>query len=527
MAYQSFSSISEAADKVSFLAASNRPFLFAIDYECKECIIVENPLQQREILFSVAGVSNVIKSQQPCPLGQHLTAYPESLETYMRRFEIIQNGLRRGDSFVANLTLRTSVETSLSLYEIFMATDASYSLYVPGRFVCFSPECFVTISSEGEIATHPMKGTIAADIPDARNVILNDIKECAEHATVVDLLRNDLSIYAEHVTVERYRYLSELQTDKGDILQVSSEIKGNLTKDWRHHLGKIITSMLPAGSISGAPKFKTTELLRKAEGMERGFYTGIFGYYDGKQLDSGVIIRYVEQDSCGNKYYRSGGGITAKSNVKREYDEIIEKIYLPFRKPTFTEVICIKDGCPQNLDYHIKRLENTMWYFYHIKSEFPRLDVPEGMTGIVKCRIVYDNKIREISYAPYERKLRKTVSLIHDDDINYQYKSTDRSRLTRLLKEAGTDDVIIVRKGAVTDSSYCNLVFEDADGNLFTPSDALLRGTCRQRLLDKGTIREKTIRQANLHEYEYVYFINAMMGLDDAQKFRLADVIYL
>jgi 4-amino-4-deoxychorismate lyase len=96
-----------------------------------------------------------------------------------------------------------------------------------------------------------------------------------------------------------------------------------------------------------------------------------------------------------------------------------------------------------------------------------------------------------------------------------------------LLKEAGTDDVIIVRKGAVTDSSYCNLVFEDADGNLFTPSDALLSGTCRQRLLDEGIIREKTITLANLHEYEYVYFINAMMGLDDAQKFRLADVINL
>ena len=128
--------------------------------------------------------------------------------------------------------------------------------------------------------------------------------------------------------VSRFRYIDRIDTPQRSILQVSSEIKGKLPYDWQHHLGEIICSMLPAGSISGAPKQATINLIKRAEGEPRGFYSGVFGYYNGEVLDSAVMIRYIEQ--VGSQYYfRSGGGITVNSDCLSEYNEVIAKIYLP------------------------------------------------------------------------------------------------------------------------------------------------------------------------------------------------------
>ena len=173
-----------------------------------------------------------------------------------------------------------------------------------------------------------MKGTIDATLPDAVQTLMNDGKEAAEHATIVDLIRNDLSIVASRVRVERYRYIDVLPTNRGPILQTSSEICGELPADYKQQLGDILFSMLPAGSITGAPKKKTMQIIREAEGYERGFYTGITGYFDGDSLDSAVMIRFVEQEADG-MYFKSGGGITFKSDARSEYEEMKQKIYVP------------------------------------------------------------------------------------------------------------------------------------------------------------------------------------------------------
>ncbi|MBR5764305.1 MAG: aminodeoxychorismate synthase component I [Bacteroidaceae bacterium] len=526
MAYSTFYGAGEAAERISHLASRQKPFLFVADFECNEFIIVEEPLHQTDVLFDIPSASNVNKGQFQTPYNKEFTFQPESFERYKRRFDIVEKGLHRGDSFLTNLTVKTPVQTDLSLKDIFMMTEARYSLYIPNRFVCFSPECFVTISADGRISTHPMKGTIDADILNAKDVILADKKESAEHATVVDLLRNDLSMFAEKVRVERYRYSTELQTDRAHILQISSEISGQLPQDWRQNLGLIITSMLPAGSVSGAPKPRTLQLIKEAEEEPRGFYSGVFGYFDGLSLDSGVIIRYIEQDKNGRKFYRSGGGITAMSDARSEYDEVIEKIYLPVRKPTFSEVICIIDGQPQHLPYHLKRMEKTIRDIYNKPMPQLQLDIPdEARKGLFKCRIEYDDTILSVVFSPYKQKVRKSIALVFDDNICYKYKSTDRRQLARLVQQAKTDDVIIVRNGMITDASYCNLVFEDFDGNLFTPSDALLHGTCRQRLIDDGVVKERPIRADELRRYKTVIFINAMMDICDAQRIAVGQII--
>jgi para-aminobenzoate synthetase component 1 len=173
-----------------------------------------------------------------------------------------------------------------------------------------------------------MKGTIDASVENAREVIMHDPKEIAEHHTIVDLIRNDLSRVAENVTVDKFRYLDLVQTNQKNLWQVSSQISGSLPENYPSNIGELIYRMLPAGSVSGAPKNKTVEIIRNAENYERGYYTGIFGIFDGKNLDSCVLIRYIENQN-GQLIYKSGGGITFMSEAEKEYEEMIKKVYVP------------------------------------------------------------------------------------------------------------------------------------------------------------------------------------------------------
>ena len=253
-----------------------------------------------------------------------------SFETYQEKFRIVHQGLSRGDSFLLNLTERTPIETNLTLEQIFYHSQARYKLLLPDRLVCFSPESFVRIENN-EILSYPMKGTIDATLPDAENRLLQNHKETCEHYTIVDLIRNDLNIVATRVQVKRFRYVEKIHTSQGEILQTSSEISGQLPDGWQNELGTLLFKLLPAGSISGAPKAATQKLIRQAEGLPRGYYSGVFGYFDGQTLDSAVLIRFIEK--VDNRYYfRSGGGITVNSQAKEEYQEILEKIYLPIQK---------------------------------------------------------------------------------------------------------------------------------------------------------------------------------------------------
>mgnify|MGYP000058255639 CR=1 FL=1 len=230
-------------------------------------------------------------------------------------------------SFLTNLTCRTPIETNLSLKDIFFRSKAMYKLWVRDQFTVFSPEIFVRIQ-QGKISSYPMKGTLDASLPSAVRQLMDDPKEAAEHATIVDLIRNDLSIVADRVSVSRYRYIDKLQTNRGTILQTSSEIQGTLPDNYRENLGHILFKLLPAGSITGAPKKKTMQIISEAETYERGFYTGVMGYFDGSSLDSAVMIRFVEQEGD-RMYFKSGGGITCRSEVESEYHEMKQKVYVP------------------------------------------------------------------------------------------------------------------------------------------------------------------------------------------------------
>lgn len=306
------------------------PFLFAIDYGMERAIFIPDPIHTHDVLWSIGSHSNIphpiITSGHHSVPGMTILHTP-SAEEYTSSFNIVMDGLMRGDSFLTNLTRSTIVEAS-PFEEIFQAASAPYRLLIPDEFVCFSPETFIRISPSGTITAYPMKGTIDAGLPNAKQQLENDPKELAEHYTIVDLLRNDLGIVAENVRVTRFRYFDRISTSRGDIFQTSSEIEGSLSWGWENRIGDIIFSMLPAGSICGAPKEATLHIISQAEGEPRGWYTGVFGYFDGHSLDSAVMIRCLQRHPDGTLRFHSGGGITVNSDCHNEYNELIQKIYL-------------------------------------------------------------------------------------------------------------------------------------------------------------------------------------------------------
>ncbi len=235
--------------------------------------------------------------------------------------------LKKGNSFLVNLTFPSKIHNTIDLSSIFYSARASYKLLYQDDFVCFSPECFIKIK-DGNIYSYPMKGTIDAALENAADILLNDPKETQEHNTIVDLIRNDMAMIAKEVTVTNFRYIEKIRSARSEILQTSTEIRGKLPGTWQNNFGQLLLALLPAGSVSGAPKKKTVEIINSVENYSRGFYTGVFGIFDGKNIDSAVAIRFIEKDKDA-LWYKSGGGITHNSNVKEEYVELIKKIYIP------------------------------------------------------------------------------------------------------------------------------------------------------------------------------------------------------
>jgi para-aminobenzoate synthetase component I len=321
--------INDKRKTITALASARIPFFFLLDFELKKPVVLPlSEVNPAEILFQTTAHA----SSQPYFPGNEkvlLQKFPVERFVYQQAFEKVQRHLQAGNSFLVNLTFPTPITLNLGLQEIFYRTKARYKLWLRDELVCFSPETFVKINAQGTISTFPMKGTAEANSPDAAEKLLQNPKELHEHTTIVDLLRNDLSRVASQVRVEKFRYLEKIEKDNNSALwQVSSEIRGQLPADWRENLGKILWGMLPAGSISGSPKPKTLDIIREAEGEERGWYTGIFGIFDGEELDSGVLIRLIEKKH-NTLIFRSGGGITAASELQNEYQEMIDKVYVP------------------------------------------------------------------------------------------------------------------------------------------------------------------------------------------------------
>ncbi len=189
----------------------------------------------------------------------------------------------------------------------------------------------------------------------------------------------------------------------------------------------------------------------------------------------------------------------------------------------FIESICCINKQLRNLGFHQARFDRTR------NDNFTEINpilldeiikFPADLTDEkYKVRIVYDREIQSVEFLPYQMKSINSIQLFEiDPKINYTYKYSDRSFLDEFLKEAQTDDLILVKSNYITDCTYSNLVFFDGE-NWFTPRSVLLKGTMREALLQSNQISERNIKVSDLANFKSFKRINAMMNLEESEEF--------
>jgi para-aminobenzoate synthetase component 1 len=314
--------------KANAFGKSAEPFFFLLDFEMQKPFICRlKDCHTNRVYFDIRGKKNISYPGITAAV-ERLKPEPVGFEVYNDAFENVLHHLKIGDTYLLNLTFPSQLGGDLDLEALFYSAAAKYKLFFRDEFTLFSPESFIRAENNC-IFTYPMKGTIDASLPDAEKQLLANDKEHWEHNTIVDLMRNDLSMVSSNVRVRRFRYIEHIKTSHKNLLQMSSEIQGELPGNWREDVGRILCTLLPAGSISGAPKKRTLEIIAASEKIPRGYFTGVFGVFDGQNIDSAVNIRFIEYRD-GQYYYRSGGGLTALSKAREEYEEMINKVYVPF-----------------------------------------------------------------------------------------------------------------------------------------------------------------------------------------------------
>lgn len=194
----------------------------------------------------------------------------------------------------------------------------------------------------------------------------------------------------------------------------------------------------------------------------------------------------------------------------------------------FIETIRVVNGQVENLGFHQARFEQTRTALLGLKNH-PKLEeeiqLPDSMKmGVIKCRVLYGHEIEKVEFQSYLKPDIRSLKVLRSDEINYTYKSADRSALTALFNQRDScDDILIVKEGWITDSYFANVVLWDGY-DWFTPAEPLLAGTMRASLLASGTIKERGIRIDNLTGYKSLCLINAMNGWTDRLEIPLGSV---
>ncbi len=409
------------------------------------------------------------------------------------------------------------------------------------QVVSASPELFFKRVGS-HILTRPMKGTsqrgrwLEEDNAYAANLAASE-KDRAENVMIVDMIRSDLGRIAapgtvsvpDIFTVERYR----------GVLQLTSSIEAECAPDTTFL--DIMRALFPCGSITGAPKIRTSEIIRELERWPRGAYTGTIGYIrPGGDCCFNVAIRTaVIEARSGAVTYGVGGGITYDSTAKNEYAECVQKASVLRPQPDFRllETLRLRHGRYALLEHHLERLRTSALYFGfafdhatviaaldHARSAASsythRVRLTLDSDGLVDC---IASRLEHDRHRPW--KLTLAAQPVDQSNPMLFHKTTDRSIYDAALATDGeVDDVILWNaRGELTESSRANLVLEMPDGKRWTPPrDAgLLAGTLRHVLLSRGTIRERTLRAADLERARRVWLINSLRGWIPVEKLEM------
>ncbi len=461
----------------------------------------------------------------------------KSLAEYAGEIERIHDYIAAGDCYQVNHTFTLQGTFSGNLHDVYArigtAQQAPFCAYLDiGRFTILSasPELFFSLK-DGTITTRPMKGTVqrgrwAGEDRAAIRQLRNSPKERAENLMIVDLLRNDLGIVAETGSVN-VASLFEVETYP-TVHQMTSTISAQLRPGIT--LTGIFRALFPCGSVTGAPKRRSMEIIAELENAPRGVYCGAIGCVaPGGEAFFSVAIRTLLHDSHSNTVTMGvGSAVTWDSKASLEYAECLSKGSFIKRRDDdvrLIESLRLENGAYTLLDQHITRLADSAEYFgFYCDRDKVRQALSDHAAqtpGLCKVRLLLSaDATLAISSEPLPESsalLRIGLSSIkvESTDIMRYHKTTRRESLdTARTSRPDCDDVLLRNEhGQLTEGSYHNLVVK-LEGRLVTPplTCGLLPGLLRQELLEQGIIVESILYPADLKRVEDLWLINSVRG---------------
>ena len=393
-----------------------------------------------------------------------------------------------------------------------------------------SPELFFTVQ-DGKITTRPMKGTaprgkfVAEDQALAEELCRNS-KEQAENLMIVDLLRNDLGQIARTGTVQTEK-LFEVETYP-TVHQMTSTITAKLLPETS--LVAIFQALFPCGSVTGAPKRRSMELIAAIEGQPRGIYCGTIGYLaPGGEMAFSVAIRTLMQNRQTSRISLGvGSGITWDARPDTEYAECLHKAAFlkPGPSPRLLESLLLDEGSYPLLERHLERLcWSAARLGYCCDREQIRQALLEhaiGKTGSHKTRLLLAQdgsyEVESSLLQPLVQPLKLAIAatpLVDPTDLLLYLKNAHRQRYDQARQGPPEADEVLLcnRRGELTEGSFTNLVLK-LDGRMITPllGCGLLPGVMRQQLLEQGTLAEQVIYPQDLQRAEEIWLINSVRG---------------
>lgn len=459
-----------------------------------------------------------------------------SIEEYNAAIKSIKQSIELGDTFQTNYTIRLKSAfegDDIALFQKLKRAQASnYCAYIntgEHSILSASPELFFHIEGD-EITTRPMKGTtlrgktVAEDEENAKWLYQSE-KNRSENVMIVDLLRNDLGRIADlgSVHVTKLFEIEQYPT----VHQMTSTVKARIAPNRSYF--EIFKAIFPCGSITGAPKISTMNIITQTESTPREVYCGAIGYFapNGEAVFNVPIRTVVIDQQTGEATYGVGGGITWDSTAEGEYHEVLAKAsFLEREVPEFQllESILLQDGEFFLLDEHLSRLSNSAKYFgfsFNIEGVHAALSkiAHKHKDGDYKIRLLI-NKTGTLTTEAQQLKTMKTPMTVTlaDKPMNkeniYLYHKTTHRKMYADYQNKFKDyfDVLLWNENEeLTEFTNGNVVLE-IDGALWTPpiESGLLSGTYREALIKEGRISEKILTLTDLKKCTNIWFINSV-----------------
>ena len=444
----------------------------------------------------------------------------------------IRELIAAGDTYQVNYSfpLTSSFEGDAYAWyrQLCLAQGAPYSAYLDlGRYkvLCLSPELFFEHTGD-HVVTKPMKGTVrrgrwGAEDLELAHWLKQSVKDQAENVMIVDLLRNDLGKVSVpgSVKVSSLFDLERFET----VWQMTSTVESTLQP--RTSLTDLMTALFPCGSITGAPKIRTMQIIRELERFPRGAYTGAIGFLKpGGDCVFNVAIRTVVVDSeTKTAVFGVGGGVTIDSTAEREYEEcLVKSRFLHTEAVAFQlfESILLENGKYFLLQRHLERLSRSAAFFgFEFRVEEVKAALDNVAVNNAKVRLVLSKHgeievdVARIEINDKSRRVALATQPVDSSDRFLFHKTTRRDFYNaQLSARPDCDDIIFWNeKGEITESTIANVVVE-IDGELFTPpiECGLLAGTFREQLLAEGKIKERVVTVHEFRNATRFFLINSV-----------------